>query len=112
LARSVGQTLRGYGGRWSCEVVNFYVKTQLGLADFRVRSHEAVDRYVVVVHLAWAYVEQRFARERSAQVRCYGDVIRRHREEHAEAWLRAALEQAVQTGSVEAVVNQFLRPTG
>jgi hypothetical protein len=112
LARSVVATLRGYGGRWSCEVVNFYVKTQLGLADFRVRSHEAVDRYVVVVHLAWAYVEQRFARERSAQVRCYGDVIRRHREEHAEAWLRAALEQAVQTGSVEAVVNQFLRPTG
>ncbi len=44
LARSVGQTLRGYGGRWSCEVVNFYVKTQLGLADFRVRSYEAVDR--------------------------------------------------------------------
>ncbi len=44
LARSVGQTLRGYGGRWSCEVVNFYVKTQLGLADFRVRSFEVVDR--------------------------------------------------------------------
>ena len=61
LARSVVETLRGYGGRWSCEVVNFYVKTQLGLADFRVRSFEAVDRYVVAVHLAWAYVEQRLA---------------------------------------------------
>ena len=32
LARSVVETLRGYGGRWSCEVVNFYTKTQLGLA--------------------------------------------------------------------------------
>ena len=57
LARSVVETLRGYGGRWSCEVVNFYTKTQLGLADFRVRSYEAVERYVVAVHLAWAYVE-------------------------------------------------------
>jgi hypothetical protein len=112
LARSVVETLRGYGGRWSCEVVNFYVKTQLGLADFRVRSYEAVERYVVAVHLAWAYVEQRLARERSAQIRCYGDVIRRHRDDHAAAWLRAAVEQAISTGDVEAVLNRFLRQTG
>jgi DDE superfamily endonuclease len=112
LSRSVVQTLRGYGGRWSCEVVNFYVKTQLGLADFRVRSYEAVDRYVVAVHLAWAYVEQRYARERSPQVRCYGDVVRRHRDEHAEAWLRAALEMAAQTGAVEPVLTRFLPRTG
>src|SRR6516165_5563842 len=52
LARSVVETLRGYGGRWGCEVVNFYTKTRLGLADFRVRSYEAVERYVVAVHLA------------------------------------------------------------
>lgn len=109
LTRSVVETLRGYGGRWSCEVVNFYVKTRLGLADFRVRSFEAVDRYVVAVHLAWAYVEQRFACERSAQVRCYGDVIRRHREEHAEAWLRAALQEALAGGAIEPVLQRFLR---
>jgi hypothetical protein len=109
LARSVGETLRGYGGRWSCEVVNFYVKTQLGLTDFRVRSFEAVDRYVVAVHLAWAYVEQRLAHERSAQVRCHGDVIRRHREEHAEAWLTAALQEALAGGAIEPVLQRFLR---
>jgi hypothetical protein len=109
LARSVVQTLRGYGGRWSCQVVNFYVKTQLGLADFRVRSYEAVDRYVVVVHLAWAYVEQRYEQERSAQIQCYGDLIRRHREEHARAWLTAALQEALATGQVEPVLQRFLR---
>ena len=109
LARSVGKTLRGYGGRWSCEVVNFYAKTQLGLADFRVRSVEAVDRYVVAVHLAWAYVEWRYARERSAQIRSYGDLIRRHRDEHAEAWLTAALQEAVSTGKVEPVLRRVLR---
>jgi DDE superfamily endonuclease len=112
LARSVVETLRGYGGRWSCEVVNFYTKTQLGLADFRVRSYEAVERYMVAVHLAWAYVEQRLAGERSAQIRCPGDVIRRHRDDHAAAWLRAAVEQGIRTGDVESVLNRFLRQTG
>ncbi len=112
LARSVVETLRGYGGRWSCEVVNFYTKTRLGLADFRVRSLEAVERYVVAVHLAWAYVEERLARERSAQIRCYGDVLRRHRDDHAAAWLRAAVEQGIRTGDVDAVLDRFLRPTG
>jgi hypothetical protein len=112
LARSVVETLRGYGGRWTCEVVNFYTKTRLGLADFRVRSLEAVERYVVAAHLAWAYVEERFARERSAQIRCYGDVVRRHRDDHAAAWLRAAVEQGIRTGDVEQVLNRFLRPTG
>jgi hypothetical protein len=112
LARSVVETLRGYGGRWTCEVVNFYIKTRLGLADFRVRSLEAVERYVVAVHLAWAYVEERFGRERSPQIRCYGDVLRRHRDDHAAAWLRAAVEQGIRTGDVESVLNRFLRPTG
>jgi hypothetical protein len=112
LTRSVVATLRGYGGRWSCEVVNFYVKTRLGLADFRVRSLEAVERYVVAVHLAWAYIEERFARERSAQMRCYGDVLRRHRDDHAAAWLRAAVEQGIRTGDVESVLDRFLRSTG
>jgi len=108
LARSVGQTLRGYGSRWSCEVVNFYLKTQLGLADFRVHSFEAVDRYVVAVHLAWAYVEWRLAQERSPQIRCYGDLIRRHQEEHAKAWLSAALQEALATAKIEPVLQRFL----
>jgi hypothetical protein len=112
LARSVVQTLRGYGGRWSCEVVNFYAKTRLGLADVRVRSVEAVDRYVVAVHLAWAYVEQRFACQRTPPDKCYGDVIRRHRDEHAEAWLREAIQMATTTGSIEAVLDRFLKRTG
>ena len=54
--------------RWSCEVANFYLKTQLGLGDFRVQSYSAVDKYMVVVLLTWAYVEQRFVTERSAQI--------------------------------------------
>jgi Transposase DDE domain len=112
LTRSAAQALQGYGARWSCEVVNFYLKTRLGLADFRVRSYEAVDRYMVVVHLTWAYVEWRFATEASAQIKCYGDLIRQHRDEHARAWLTEAVRMALATGNEEAVLERFLHPCG
>jgi DDE superfamily endonuclease len=111
LTRSAQQALQGYGGRWSCEVDNFYLKTRLGLADFRGRSYEAVDRYMVVVQLAWGYVERRFVQERSAQVKCYGDIIRRHQEEHARDWLIGALQMALETGAIEPVLQRFLRET-
>jgi hypothetical protein len=109
LSCSAKQTLQGYAWRWSCEVVNFYLKTQLGLADFRVQSYEAVDKYMVVVHLAWAYVEQRFALERSAQIKTYGDIIRQHRNEHAIVWLTEAIEMAIETGDTDLVLQRFLR---
>jgi hypothetical protein len=109
LTCSAKQALQGYAWRWSCEVVNFYLKTQLGLADFRVQSYEAVDKYMVVVHLAWAYVEQRFAQERSAQIKTYGDIIRQHRDEHAIVWLTEAIEMAIATGDTDLVLQRFLR---
>ena len=40
------------------------------------------------------YVERRFVQERCAQVKCSGDIIRRHQEEHARAWLTGALRMA------------------
>ena len=109
LTCSAKQTLQGYTWRWSCETVNFYLKTQMGLEDFRVQSYEAVDKYIVVVHLAWAYVEHRFAQERSAQIRTYGDTIRQHRDEHAIDWLKGAIEMAVETGDTDFVLQHFLR---
>jgi hypothetical protein len=108
LACSAKQALQGYTWRWSCETVNFFLKVQLGLEDFRVQSYQAVDKYIVVVHLAWAYVEQRFALERSAQVKTYGDIIRRHRDEHAIDWLTGAIEMAAQTGDTDLVLHRFL----
>lgn len=109
LTCSAKQALQGYAWRWSCETVNFYLKTQMGLEDFRIQSYEAVDKYLVVVHLAWAYVEQRLAQERSAQVRTYGDIIRRHRDEHAIDWLTGAIQMALETGNPDLVLQRFLR---
>jgi hypothetical protein len=109
VTRSAQQALQGYRRRWSCEVDNFYLKTQLGLADFRVQSYEAVDKYLVVVFLAWAYIERRFTQERSAQIKTHGDIIRQHRDEHAIDWLKGAVEMAIETGDVEFVLQHFLR---
>ena len=109
LTRSAQQVLQGYSGRWSCKVLNFYIKTQAGLADFRVQSYQAVDKYTVVVLLAWAYVERRYETEHSAQTKTYGDIIRRHREEHAVDWLTGALEMMRETNNVQQVLQHYLR---
>jgi hypothetical protein len=109
LTRSAQQALQGYSGRWSCEVGNFYLKTQLGLSDFRVRAYEAVDKYLVVVLLTWAYVERRFEQERSARIKTYGDLIRRHRDEHAIEWLTGAIEMMQETGNLQQVLQCYLR---
>ena len=90
-------------------MVNFYLETQLSLADFRVQSYEAVDKYMVVVLSIWAYVERRFEQERAAQIKTYGDVIRRHQDEHAVDWLIGALEMMRETGDVQQVLQHFLR---
>ncbi|MDI6770937.1 MAG: hypothetical protein QMD04_14865 [Anaerolineales bacterium] len=90
-------------------MLNFYLKTQAGLADFRVQSYEAVDKYMVVVLLAWAYVERRYETERSAQIKTYGDILRRHQDEHAVDWLTGALEMMRETNNVQQVLQHFLR---
>lgn len=109
LTRSAQQALQGYRGRWSCEVGNFYLKTQLGLSDFRVRAYETVDKYMVVVLLTWAYVERRFLQERGAQIKTYGDLIRRHRDEHAVDWLTGAMKMMQETGDMQQVLQRYLR---
>jgi hypothetical protein len=101
--------LQIYASRWGCETDNLYLKTRLGLGDFRVRPYAAVDKYVAVVHLTWAYVQWRFLHERSAQIRNPADIIRRHRDEHACDWLTGACQEAVATGDIETVLQRFLR---
>lgn len=64
---------------------------------------------MVVVLLAWTYVEHRYQNERSPQIKTYGDLIRRHREEHAIDWLTGALTMMQQTGDIQAVLQRYLR---
>jgi hypothetical protein len=108
LALPARTALQGYGRRWSCEVDNLYLKLPLGLADFRVQRYAAVEKWCAVVQLAWAYIEWRYAQERSAQVRRPADILRRHRDEHTRDWLTGALQMALETGAIEPVLQRFL----
>ncbi len=101
--------LQWYARRWNCEVDNFYLKQRLGLGDFRLQPYEAIDKFCTVVHLAWAYVQWRLARNTDHRVRTPADVIRLHRDEHARDWLIGACQEAIACGDINAVVQRFLR---
>jgi Transposase DDE domain len=109
LSLETQEALQIYGHRWGCETDNVYLHTRLGLGDFRVRSYEAVDKWVAVVHLALAHAQWRFLRERSTQIRSVADVIRQHRDEHTRDWLIGACQEALASGDLHAVLERFLR---
>jgi hypothetical protein len=107
LSLSAYQVLSRYMKRWPCEVANLYLKTRLGLGDFRVRSFEATEKFFVLTWLALAFLEWRLATAQQPQTRNLADVIRLQRHEHARQTLRAACEMAIQTGDVDCVLERF-----
>ncbi len=109
LSLETQAALQRYGHRWGCETDNVYLHTRLGLGDFRVRSYEAVDKWVAVVHLALAHAQWRLLHERSPQLQNVADVLRRHRDEHTCDWLKGACQETLATGDLNAVLQRFLR---
>ncbi len=113
LALSAQQILPIYQKRWPIEVDNFYVKQHLGLADFRVQSYEATEKWFAVVFLALAFVQWRVnhapAEER---LRSVADVVRQHRYEHARTLLETACQEAAKLTDYLPVFKRFLcQPT-
>ena len=113
LALSAQQILPIYHKRWPIEVDNFYVKQHLGLADFRVQSYEATEKWFAVVFLALAFVQWRVnhapAEER---LRSVADVVRQHRYEHARTLLETACQEAAKLTDYLPVFKRFLcQPT-
>jgi hypothetical protein len=106
LALSAHRALSWYQKRWPCEVANFYLKTRLGLSDFRLRSFEAIEKYHAVCWFALAFLEWRLATNR-ARFKNLADVIRQERLDHARQTLRAACSLAIQTGDVDCVMERF-----
>ena len=50
-------------------------------------------------------------REKSnhSRVKTYGDLIRRHRDEHAVEWLTGAVKMMQETGDLQQVLQRYLR---
>ena len=103
------QGFQQYQQRWSCEVANWYLHIRLGMADFRLQSFEAVDKWVAVVHASWVYLQWRLTRQGTQQLRTPADFMRIHQDEHARLWLIGACQLALQKGSIEPVLQRFLR---
>jgi hypothetical protein len=107
LSLSAYQVLSRYMKRWPCEVANLYLKTRLGLGDFRMRSFESIEKFFVLTWLALAFLEWRLATAQLPQAKILADVIRLQRHEHARRTMRAACEMAIQTGDVDSVLERF-----
>jgi hypothetical protein len=106
LSLSAHRALSWYQKRWPCEVANLYLKTRLGLGDFRLRSFEAIEKYHVTCWLALAFLEWQVATH-PARFKTPADVIRQERLNHARQTLRAACEMAIQTGNLDQVMDRF-----
>lgn len=109
LSLSAQQILSIYQKRWPIEVDNFYVKQHLGLADFRVRSFEATEKWYAVVFVALAFLQWRLNHAKGKkQWHSLGDVVRQHRYEHARTLLEVACQEAAKLRNSLPVVKRFL----
>jgi len=104
--------LTRYQQRWSQEVDYWYVKLQLGLADFRLQSYEAIAKwyavvYLVLVYLYWQQYEHQANQGASTSL---SEVLARIRQDHQREVLRAACEEVARGASVEEVVERYVGP--
>ena len=99
-----------YGNRWPLEVDYWYLKQRLGLGDFRLQAYEAIKKWYAVLHLVLTFLQWRLheARARGQPLRSLADVIHQHRAEHAREVLTSACQEAIQTGSIEPVLQRFI----
>src|ERR1700722_2806596 len=109
-ALSAQEILRRYQHRWSQEVDYWYVKLQLGLGDFRLQSHEAINKWYAVVYLVLVYLywQSYEARKSHGKTTSLSEVLARLRTEHQRAVLQAACEEAVQGTPVEQILERYL----
>lgn len=104
LALSSQKVLQGFAKRWPIEVEYWTIKEQLGLADFRVWSYQAIERWYTLVYLVLAFLSWR-ARQRGQPL---SQVLHEHRREHARAVLVSACEAVMETAALEAVLPRYL----
>jgi hypothetical protein len=109
LSLSAQQILSIYQKRWPVEVDNFYVKQHLGLADFRVQSYEATEKWFAVVFLALVFLQWRLNHAHAKEPwHSLADVVRQHRYEHARTLLETACQEAAKLSDYLPVLKRFL----
>jgi hypothetical protein len=107
---SAQEILRRYQHRWSQEVDYWYVKLQLGLGDFRLQSHEAINKWYAVVYLVLVYLywQSYESKESHGKTMSLSEVLARLRQDHQRAVLQAACEEAARGIPIEEVLERYL----
>jgi hypothetical protein len=110
LSLSAQEALRLYQRRWPVEVDNFYLKEGLGLADFRLQSFEATDKWFAVTLVSINYLQYQQAQSyvETGKLHRLADLIRQHRWTHLENVIRRIAEEALLTGNVEEVLHRHM----
>lgn len=110
LSLSAQEALRLYQRRWPVEVDNFYLKEGLGLADFRLQCFEATDKWFAVTLVSLNYLQYRQAQSyvETGKLPRLADLIRQHRWTHLENVIRRIVQEALQTGKVEEVLQRHM----
>ncbi len=109
---SAHQALNDYHTRWSCEVANWYIAERLGWADCRLWQVESAEKFLMVLWLALVFLE--FLQATQHLTTSLADIIRIHRQAHAERLLRQACQMVIRTGRVDRVLARYtfaLAPT-
>jgi hypothetical protein len=85
----------------------------LGLADFRVQSYEATEKWFAIVFLALVFLPWRLNQAHAKDhVHALADVVRQHRYEHARTLRETACQEAAQLRDSFPVLKRFLcQPT-
>jgi hypothetical protein len=110
LSLSAQEALRLYQRRWPVEIDNFYLKEGLGVADFRLQSFEATDKWLAVTLVSLNYLQFQQAQSyvETGTLPCLADLIRQHRWTHLESVIRRMMNEALETGNVEEVIQRHL----
>ena len=95
-----------YAQRWGCEVDYLYLKTRLGLEDFRLRSVDGIAKYIAVVFLALAFLQTQEVRNRH---RALSETLAAHRQAYLRRLLTEVVRHTLQHGAPEPVLKPFLR---
>lgn len=104
--------LRKYQSRWRIETDYWHVKMDLGLADYRMQSYEAVAKWYTVVYLVLAYLYWRkYEHERiHGGTTSLSEVLQTTRHEHQRECLRQACMEVADGVPIEEVLARYVGP--
>jgi hypothetical protein len=102
---SAHRALNDYHTRWSCEVANWYIAERLGWADCRLWQVESAEKFLMVLWLALAFLE--FLQATQYLATSLADIIRLHRQAHAERLLTQACLMIIRTGCLDKVLARY-----